>query len=110
MSIREIIDTLFKEIKCILKDYVHETEIAVKKRLKKFLIMGIVYFALLALTISLFVFAVLFLIIGQLKYLSTFMPAWQAWDIMGLISGFFGALFLLMLYMIIRKQLRTEPK
>jgi hypothetical protein len=44
-----------------------------------------------------------------LKYLSTFMPAWMAWDIMGLTSGIIGALLLLVLFIIIRNQLRS-PK
>ena len=109
-SIKEIIEAFLKELKDILREYVHETEDAVKKRLKKMLIMGITYSILLALVISLFGSAVLFLIIGQLKYLSTFMPVWAAWDIMGLTSAAIGALFLLVLYMIIRKQLKTNPK
>jgi di/tricarboxylate transporter len=106
--IREIIDGLLKELKAILKEYVHETEDAIKKRLKKLLITGIVVSILLALIISLIGSAALFLLIGQLKYLSTFMPAWQAWDIMGLTSGVIGALLLLVLFIFIRKQLRTN--
>ena len=115
MLIRDIIDSLVKEIKCVLKEYAHETEVAVKKRLKNILITGIVYCVLLALVIFLFGSAVVFLIVGQLKYLSTFMPAWLAWDIMGLFAGVIGALILLVLYLIIRKQLKpttppvTEP-
>ena len=107
-TIREIIDAVFNEIKAILREYVHETSIALKKRLQKLLITGIIVSILLAIVISLFGSAVLFLIVGQLKYLSTFMPAWMAWDIMGLTSGAIGALFLLVLYLIIRKQLRTK--
>ena len=106
--VREILDALFKEIKAILKDYVHETEAALKKRLQRILLTGIVVSVLLALVISLVGSAALFLLIGQLKYLSTFMPAWEAWDIMGLTSGAIGALLLLVLFIIIRKQLRTE--
>jgi hypothetical protein len=63
----------------------------------------------LALIISLLGSAALFLLIGQLKYLSTFMPVWMAWDIMGITSGIIGALLLLVLFIIIRKQLRS-PK
>jgi flagellar biogenesis protein FliO len=37
------------------------------------------------------------------------MPAWMAWDIMGIASGMIGALLLLVLFIIIRKQLRS-PK
>ena len=106
--VREIIDALFKEIKATLKEYVHETENALKKRLQRILLTGIVVSVLLALVISLVGSAALFLLIGQLKYLSTFMPAWEAWDIMGLTSGAIGALLLLVLFIIIRKQLRTK--
>ena len=106
--VREIIDALLNEIKAVLREYVHETEAALKKRLKRILITGIIGSVLLALVISLLGSASLFLLIGQLKYLSTFMPAWEAWDIMGLTSGVLGALLLLVLFIIIRKQLRTK--
>jgi hypothetical protein len=108
LLIRDIIDSLVKEIKCVLKEYAHQTEVAVKKRLKNILITGIIYCVLLALVIFLFGSAVIFLIVGQLKYLSTFMPVWLAWDIMGLIAGVIGAMILLVLYLFIRKQLRSD--
>ena len=107
-TLREIIDVLFNEIKAILEKYVHETETALKKRLQRLLISGIVVCVLLALAISLIGSAALFLLIGSLKYLSTFMPAWMAWTIMGLTSGAISALLLLLLFIIIRKQLRTK--
>jgi di/tricarboxylate transporter len=106
--VREIMDALLKEIKGILKEYVHETEAAVKKRLQKLLITGIIVSILVSLVISLIGSAVLFLTIGQLKYLSTIMPVWMAWDIMGLTSGVIGAVLLVVLFIIIRKQLRTK--
>jgi ABC-type multidrug transport system fused ATPase/permease subunit len=106
-SLGEIIKVLFNEIKAILREYVHETETALKKRLKRLLITGIIGSVLLTLVISLFGSAALFLLIGQLKYLSTFMPVWMAWDIMGITSGIIGALLLLVLFIIIRKQLRS---
>ena len=106
--VREIIESLLKEIKAVVRDYVHETSDALKKRLQKLLITVIVSSVLLALVISFFGSAALFLLIGQLKYLSTMMPAWMAWDIMGLTSGVIGVALLLVLYMIIRKQLRTK--
>jgi ABC-type multidrug transport system fused ATPase/permease subunit len=108
-SLGEIIKVLFNEIKAILREYVHETETALKKRLKRLLITGIIGSVLLTLIISLFGSAALFLLIGQLKYLSTFMPVWMAWDIMGITSGIIGALLLLVLFIIIRKQLRSPP-
>ena len=113
--LREIIDSLLKEIKSALRECVHETEAALKKRLQRLLISGIIVSVLLVIVISLIGSAILFLLIGSLKYLSTFMPAWLAWDIMGLFAGVIGALILLVLYLIIRKQLKpttppvTEP-
>jgi hypothetical protein len=59
------------------------------------------------LVIALIGSASIFVLIGSLKYLSTFMPAWKAWYIVGLISGVMGVLLLLVLYIIIRKQLRS---
>jgi di/tricarboxylate transporter len=106
--LREIIDSLLKELKAALKEYAHETETALKKRLQKLLVSGIILSILLALVISLIGSAALFLIIGQLKYLSTFMPAWAAWDIMGLTAGAIGALILLVLFIFVKKQLRTK--
>jgi di/tricarboxylate transporter len=106
--IREIIDALLKEIKAVLREYIHETETALKKRLRRILLAGIVVSVLLALVVSLVGSACLFLLIGQLKYLSTFMPAWQAWDVIGLTSGLIGALLLLMLFLFVRKELRTK--
>jgi len=107
-TIREIIDALLKEIKDIIREHMHETETALRKRLQKLLISGIIVVVLLALVISLIGSAALFLLIGSLKYLGTFMPAWMAWTIMGLTSGAVGALLLLVLFIIIRKQLRTK--
>jgi hypothetical protein len=104
-SLNELIGALFNEIKAILREYVHETEAALKKRLKKLLITSIIISILLALTISFLGSAAIFTLIGSLKYLSTFMPAWKAWYITGISSGIIGALILLVLYLIVRKQL-----
>ncbi|MDA4117984.1 MAG: hypothetical protein OK455_06535 [Thaumarchaeota archaeon] len=59
--------------------------------------MGIVTSVLLSLVISLLGTASLFLMIGELKYLSTMMPAWKAWDIMGVTSGVIGGVLFLVL-------------
>jgi hypothetical protein len=109
-TVREIIDELFNEIKAILKEYMRKTENAIKKRLQRLLIIGVIVSALSALVILLIGSAFIFLLIGSLKYLSTFMPEWKAWYIMGLTSGVIGALLFLVLFIIIRKQLRSpEP-
>ena len=107
-SIGEIIKVLFNEIKAILREYVHETEVALKKRLKKLLIISITGSVLLALGISLIGSASLFILIGSLKYLSTFMPAWEAWYIIGITSGAIAGVLFLALFIIIRKQLRSS--
>ena len=107
-SLREIIEILFNEIKAVLREYVHETEVALKKRLKKLLITSIIISILLALTISFIGSAAIFTQIGSLKYLMTFMPAWKAWYITGISSGIIGALILLGLYLIVKKQLGSS--
>jgi di/tricarboxylate transporter len=108
--VREIIDALRDEIKAVLREYVRETKTALKKRLQRLLIISIIGSVLLSLVISLIGSAALFLLIGQLKYLETFVPSWEAWDIMGLTSGVIAGLLFLMLFIIIRKQLRSpEP-
>ena len=106
--VREIIDVLLKEIKAVLREYVHETEAALKKRLQRLLVSGVIVSVLLAIVISLIGSAILFLLIGSLKYLSTLMPAWKAWGIMGLTSAVIGILLLLALFIFIKKQLRTK--
>ena len=106
--VREIIDALFNEVKAVLRAYFHETEAALKKRLQRLLITSIIGSVLLALVTSFIGSASLFLLIGQLEYLRTFMPAWEAWDIMGLTSGVIGALLILVLVIIIRKQLKSS--
>ena len=106
-SLKEIIYALLNEIKAILKEYVRETETALKKRLQRLLITGIIVSVLLALAILLLGSASVFILVGSLKYLSTFMPEWEAWSIMALTSGVIGGLLFLALFIIIRKQLRS---
>ena len=108
-SIGEIIKVLFNEIKAILREYVHETKVVLEKRLKKLLITSIIISILIILIISFQGSADISTLIGSLKYLNTFMPAWKAWYITGISSGVIGALILLVLSLIIRKQLRSSP-
>ena len=108
-TIKEIIKALFNEIKALLKEYLNETETALKKRLKKLIITSIIVSVLTALVISFIGSASLFILIGSLKYLMTSMPAWKAWYITGISSGVIGALILLGLLLFIRKQLRSSP-
>jgi len=107
-SLREIIKALFNEVKAIVREYLHEQEAALKKRLKKLLMTSIIISILLALTISFLGSAAIFTLIGSLKYLMTFMPVWKAWFITGISSGIIGALILLVLYLIVKKQLSSS--
>jgi glycopeptide antibiotics resistance protein len=106
--IRKFTDAIFDEVRAILREYAHETEAALKRRLKRLVLMGIITSILVSLVISMLGTADLFLTIGELKYLSTMMPAWKAWDIMGVTSGVSGAVLFLVLYLIIRKQFSSS--
>lgn len=101
-------DALLDEVRAVIRRYVHETEIEFKMRVRKILIMGIVVSALSTLLISLLGSASLFLLIGSLKYLITFMPEWKAWDIMGLTSAAAAAVVCLLLVTVIRRQLKPS--
>ena len=107
-SLKEIIEILFNELKAVLREFVHEAEDALKKRLKRLLITSIIISILLALTISFLGSAAIFTQIGSLEYLMTFMPAWKAWFITGISSGVIGALILFGLYLYIRKQSKSS--
>jgi di/tricarboxylate transporter len=107
-TVREIIDAILTEIKTALRENMHEMEVSLKKRLQRLLISGIIVSILSALVISLIGSASLFLLIGSLKYLSTLMPAWMAWSVMGLTSAVIGGLLCLALFLFIRRQLRTN--
>lgn len=108
-TIKEILQALLQELKGILREYVHESEAAIKKRLKKLLISGVIMAVLVALVTSFIGSAALFLLVGQLRYLETFLPAWEAWDIVGVTAIAIGVVILLGLYVFIRRQLKSEP-
>ena len=110
ISLREIIGAILNEIKTILKEYVNETEAAVKKRLKKLIIISIIGSVLMSLGISFIGSASLFILIGSFKYLSTSMPAWEALYIMGITSGVIAGVIFFALFIIIRNQLRSPKK
>jgi hypothetical protein len=105
--LRKITDSLTKELRAILREFAYETEKAAKKRLKRLVIYGIVTSILVSLVISLLGSAALFLLLGLLEYLRIFMPAWKAWDIVGLTAGVVAGLFFLGLFAMIRKELKT---
>jgi O-antigen ligase len=105
--VTKYVDKILEEIRVFLREYAQETEAALKKRLKKLVLMGILTSILVSLGISMLGTADLFLTIGGLKYLSTMMPVWKAWDIMGITSAVSGAVVLLVLFLIVRKQFRS---
>jgi hypothetical protein len=109
MSLKELVVALLNEVKAAIKEYLSEQEAALKPRLKKLLIISITGAVLLALGISMAGSAALFILIGSLRYLETFMPAWAAWLIIGATAAITAAALFLSLYIIIRKQLAT-PK
>jgi hypothetical protein len=110
ISVREIIGAILSEIKAILKEFMNEAESAVKKRLKKLIIISIIGSVLMALGISFLGSASLFILIGSFKYLSTSMPAWEALYIMGITSGIIAGVLFFALFIIIRNQLRSPEK
>lgn len=106
-SLKEIVYSLLNEVKSILREYLRETETALKKRLQRLLISSIVVSVLVALVMLLIGSAALFLLIGSLKFLSTFMPVWMAWAIMGLTSAIIAAVLFGVLFFYIKKQLKS---
>jgi hypothetical protein len=108
-TLKEMIYSFLNEVKAVLKEYLRERETALKKRLQKLLTAGLIVGVLTALAILLIGSAALFLVIGSLKYLSTFMPAWEAWMIMGFVSAVVAALLFAVLFIFIRKQLKSPP-
>ena len=102
--IRALTDPIFNELKAIIREYTHETEAMIKKRLKRMLITGIIIAALSSLMITFLGSASILLEIGGLKYQMLSMPAWEAFDVMALTSALIGVLFFLGLYLVIRKQ------
>ena len=101
-------DKILDEVRVILREYAHETEAVLKKRLKKLVLMGILTAVLVSLGIAMLGTADLFLTIGGMEYLSTTMPVWEAWGVMGVISGVSGAVVLVVLFLILRKQFRSQ--
>jgi hypothetical protein len=104
-ALKELITQFLNELKTILREYTQKQEEALKQRIKRILVISITGAVLLALGISLAGFASLFILIGSLRYLETFLPAWQAWLIIGGTSVVVAAALFLALALLIRKQL-----
>lgn len=113
MSVKEAITSFLNQIKAILKEYLSKQEAALKARLKRILILSITGAVLMSVGISLAGAASLFILIGSLRYLETFLPAWEAWYIIGGTSAVAAAILFIALYLIIRSQLfspKTQPQ
>jgi len=54
--------------------------------------------------------ASLFFLIGSLRYLQTFMPAWQAWLVIGATSAVVAAVLLISLALMIWRQFRSSKQ
>lgn len=107
-SVKEIIISFLEELKKALKEYLAKQEADLKVRLKKILILSIAGAVLMALAISLAGSAALFILIGSLRYLETFLPSWQAWLIIGATAAIAAAALFIALYLLIRSQLSTS--
>ena len=108
-ELKELITQFFDQLKAALKEYANKQEAALKARLKRILIISITGAVLMMVGISLAGSAALFFLIGSLRYLETFLPAWEAWLIMGATAAVVAAALFVALFLIIRKQLAT-PK
>ena len=105
--VRNIVNSLLNEIKAILREYANETEVAIKKRLRRIIIYGVITGILSSLVISLVGSASLFFLIGNIEYLKTIMPVWDAWEIAGIELAVGAVAVFFVLFLILRKQLKS---
>jgi len=108
--LKDVLKQLFNEVKTALEEYFQETEAVMKQRIKKLLIFSIATTILLSVAISMIGAASLFFLIGSLQYLQTFMPAWQAWLVIGGTAAVVAAALLISLALIIWRQFRASKK
>jgi integral membrane sensor domain MASE1 len=105
--LKDVLKQILNEAKIALEEYFQETEVALKQRLKKFLIFSIVSAILMSVGISLIGAASLFFLIGGLRYLQTFLPSWQAWLIIAATAAVAAAALLISLALIIWRKFRS---
>ena len=108
--LKDVLKQLFNEVKTALEEYFQETESVIKQRVKKLLIFSIATTILLSVAISMIGAASLFFLIGSLRYLQTFMPAWQAWLVIGGTAAVVAAALLISLALIIWRQFRSSKQ
>jgi uncharacterized protein involved in cysteine biosynthesis len=105
---KKTVEDFLDEIKAAVKEYLQKLETSFKQRLKKLLIVTIITAVLLAAAMSFIGTASIFIIIGSLKYFIMFLPAWLAWILMGIISILIGVALLVIVFLIIRSQLKSS--
>ncbi len=108
MLSKETVEELINEVKAAVRDYLRDAENTLRKRLKRLLVVSVVGLVLVALVVSFVGSAVIFIAVGSLKYLSLFLPAWQAWIVMGVVSIVVGVLLLVVVFLIIRRELSRK--
>jgi len=108
--LKDVLKQLFNEVKVALEEYFQETEAVMKQRIKKLLIFSIATTILLSVAISMIGAASLFFLVGSLRYLQTFMPAWQAWLVIAATSAVVAAVLLISLALIIWRQFRSSKQ
>ena len=109
MSIsKKTIEDFLKEVKAAIKESFKETTDAIKNRLRKLLIISIIGIVLIAVVVSFIGSAVLFILLGSYKYLTLFLPAWEAWIVMGITALVIGIIFLVAVFLIVRSQLKSD--
>jgi hypothetical protein len=71
------------------------------------IIYGVITGILSSLVISLVGSASLFFLIGNIEYLKTIMPVWDAWEIAGIELAVGAVAVFFVLFLILRKQLKS---
>jgi hypothetical protein len=105
VQFKEVLILFLNELKEALEEFAQKQEAALKKRLKRILTLTVTGAIILAIGIAFGGAAAIFILIGALRYLETFMPSWEAWLIIGAIAAFTAAALFTSLYMIINKEL-----
>lgn len=110
VQFKEVLILFLNELKEALEEFAQKQEAALKKRLKKILIVSVTGAVIMSIGISMAGAASLFILIASLRYLETFLPPWQAWLIMGITAAIAASALFASLYLLIRSQLSTSEK
>ena len=102
-----IANMLFGDVRSAVDVFVREIEDVFKERVRAVLVTCVIIGFLSALAFLMLGSASILLLIGSVKYLSTTMPVWEAWETAGLIAGFVGLILLFALFIVTRKRLNS---